>query len=258
MPTKTKPAEHGMLFTAPLVRAIGEGLKTQTRRPVTPQPPDDGFAGPEWYEPLVIKRGEEVPGKPVFGIYSLDGEWGAASPYGGPGDLIYVRENFYIDDVRADGPLPKERPDWLHDCDIYYPADAIGTGNWCCQLIGECCCAEVGVAKQRPSIHMPKWAARYWLEIADVRVERVQEISWEDAAREGIEAYGGRDCPGCSKYFGCLKPHPPGGPCPTFACGYREHFCTTWNAIYADKGVGWNANPWVWVYEFKKVEAPND
>ena len=233
MPTKTKPAEHGMLFTAPLVRAIGEGLKTQTRRPVTPQP----------WQVMPARAGEPVwpYGFRYYKGSTTDGEpFRMKSPYGGPGDLIYVRETW--------APVPEHRP--IADPERYprpgafYKAD----GNrpmW-------------AGTKWKPSIHMPKWAARYWLEITDVRVERVQGIGEEDAIAEGLNC---RNFTGWGDESGIPSfPEPDVYELPD-GKGWTESpveaFSQHWDAIYAAKGLGWDANLWCWIYEFKKVEAPN-
>ena len=84
----------------------------------------------------------------------------------------------------------------------------------------------------KPSIHMPKWAARIWLEVTGVRVERVQDISEEDAIAEGIPR-------GAVQY-----------------CGHAIRlFRDLWDSINAKRGYPWEVNPWVWVVEFKRTET---
>ena len=85
------------------------------------------------------------------------------------------------------------------------------------------------VARWKPSIHMPKWAARIWLEVTGVRVERLQAISRGDAMTEG-----------------CPFPNMADGEAP------REWFAEVWKSTGGD----WDANPWVWVIDFKRIEKP--
>lgn len=140
-----------------------------------------------------------------------DPEGTAACPYGQPGDHLWVRETFGYDErghtiYRSDDieALARERQ-W-----VSWPA-------W------------------RPSIHMPRWASRITLEITDVRVERLQHISEQDAIAEGATQFR-------------LPLHP--------ALEDRRHvvgFQTLWESI---NGPGsWEANPWVWVLSFRRVEA---
>ena len=88
--------ERPILFSGPMVRALIEGRKTQTRRIVKPQPHEDCSAIEVGrYHPTVIDRhGDEQPGAEIFGAYSLDGDWGAKCPYGAPGDRLWVKETF--------------------------------------------------------------------------------------------------------------------------------------------------------------------
>lgn len=105
----------------------------------------------------------------------------------------------------------------------------------------------VHVDKWRPSIHMPRWASRITLEVTGVKVERVQEISEEDARAGGVEAiphvgpmraFGWKDYSGGIGFFRAA-----------------ESFRTLWDSIYASRGYSWDANPWVWCLEFKRVEG---
>ena len=94
--------------------------------------------------------------------------------------------------------------------------------------------------KLRPSIHMPKEAARIWLKVTDVRVERLQEITEEQIGREGVEV----------EY-----PHVLNGEEKRYA------FSTLWNSTVKKSDLdryGWNANPWVWVIEFERCEKPEE
>ncbi len=229
--------EHPIIFAGPLVRAILDGSKTQTRRPIKPQPKashlgymacDDGslLCGPDYPD-----CDDDV----------------VRCPYGQPGDRLWVRERFYIDDVRHLDTIPKERPADLHDGGLLYHADANGKEPACCHILGECACGEVGKPRWRPSIHMPRWSSRITLEVTGVRVERLQDISEHDAEAEGATFRANEDDSireFARKRYGM----------PDRAVGPRECFSITWDRIYVPKGMGWYTNPWVWVVEFRKVE----
>jgi hypothetical protein len=88
--------------------------------------------------------------------------------------------------------------------------------------------------KWRPSIFMPKEAARLFLQVANVRVERLQDITEEDALKEGVKAYGPNNCSGTSA---------------------RIAFAELWDSLNEKRGYGWNTNCWVWVIEFERVEG---
>lgn len=155
--------EKPILFSGPMVSAILEKRKTQTRRVVKPQPPMGARVyGPEMYEPVDYDRyGNMVPGKPVYGAYADN--WGVECPYGKPGDQLWVRESWWerkdhIPELKDPGAIRFTEPSE----DLAY------------------------LYKKRPSIHMPRWASRIQLEIIDVRIERLQVIAKYEASAEGI------------------------------------------------------------------------
>lgn len=226
-----------------MVRAILNGSKSQTRRIMKPQPGDN------------LRRGD-FPNKESIGwVSDLRHKYGPTTahfcPYGQPGDRLWGRECFYIDRYgfeAGDGPLPKDEPHHIED-DLYYRAD----GD-CCAQIAECACAEVGKPRWRPGIHMPRWASRILVEITDVRVERLQDISEEDAIAEGIER-----CPieGWRNYLWHGDPEARDRSVngwPHQFSNYLEgrgSYSSLWERI---NGPGsWDANPWVWVVGFKRV-----
>lgn len=245
--TVTQIQERPVIFTAPMVRAIDDGRKTQTRR---------------------IAKFSEVPGDvPNVVVEPYPGEWiawwtnrtpaqalefsrqeykpgeGIRCPYGQPGDRLWVRESIYIDHVDyPSGPLPKERP---RDVEIYYRAD-----GECCDQIPECSCAEVGKPKWRNPRFMPKWAARLWLDITRVRVERVQDISEADAIAEGCQSHycSPEDTASC-------KPGTPERKLAELLEGgfltAKNEFIHVWRCINGHDS--WDSNPWVFVIEFKRA-----
>lgn len=233
MSTATEVKEHPILFSGEMVRAILDGRKTQTRRIVKPQPPEGCKPdnGPEWFEPVVIRNGEETEGIPVYGVYDDHGEWGAKCSYGAPGDHLWVRETWYAP-ACCNQKSPAAIVDGAIDagyrvtpqhpaCGLWYAADG-AYRQW-----GD---GEETQGKKRVSIHMPRWASRITLEITGVRVERLNDISEADVRAEGVFPY-------------MIQDSDP----PTMTGQFR----LLWENI---NGHGsWDANPWVWVVEFKRI-----
>lgn len=209
-------AEKPILFNTEMVRAILDGRKTQTRRLVKNIP---------LHEPYF----EVVDGMP----YACDGEgeWHPAVEFSPiqEGDVLYVRETW------AD--IPETAPGNLH-----YRADATQADlDWL---------REEGW-KWRPSIHMPKEAARLFLRVTGVRCERLRDITAMDAFNEGTGrlflddiAYGDKD-------YGCDVDDEYGLA--------REQFARLWESTLKKSDLdryGWEANPWVWMIEFERCEKP--
>ena len=206
--------ERPILFSAPMVRALLAGTKTQTRRVVKPPRNRSAFVlldhGKGWW-PYQSDDGESE--------LCDDGmEHPYTCPYGQPGDRLWVREAFSGPHcMDATDECVAVRPSkWGEGSRIWYWADGNPThGDW---------------TRPRPSIHMPRWASRILLEVTAVRVERLQDISEADARAEG-----------------CIEEEKPGFP----ICSPRNWYRILWEQI---NGPGsWDANPWVWVVEFKRV-----
>ncbi|EPM0748094.1 hypothetical protein WJH50_003423 [Klebsiella pneumoniae] len=215
--------ERGMIFNGEMVRAILDGRKTQTRRPVK-FPVHDKNLGCEL-------AGNELAGELSAGNY-------LNSAFGKPGDRIWVREtwqaihdycdeNGHVDERRYARSIPRHRGNYWHP--VY--EEAWGNES-----------REDRDFPWRPSIHMPRWASRILLEITGVRVERLNAISEEDARAEGIIDGGCLNC-GEPEPCGCANPEPDA----------TDAFAYLWQSIYGQEN--WNANPWVWVIEFKRVEG---
>lgn len=231
--------ERPILFSAPMVRAILDGTKTQTRRIVKPQPRDEWRPVVSHYHPTIIDRhGDEAPGQEVYG--ASDEVEGRKCPYGQPGDRLWVRETWAAHWMYNDVPpsaARSERCDLQRTDNRWFSADNGGPSQHGLEPDGL-------RGRWRPSIHMPRWASRITLEVTGVRVERLQDISEADAVAEGIErAEDFFGCP-CWKCYGedadAVAPDDPVG-----------SYQSLWESI---NGAGsWAANPWVWVVEFKPV-----
>ena len=181
-----------------MVKAILEGRKTQTRRPMKLV---DGWIPrlinvKNWkYIGVVENEGITLPLKSKYSI----------------GDKVFVKETW------ATGFFLKNM---LYKADATSEAIEKGTGR---------ICVFSNSVKWKPATHMKEEQSRITLEITDVRVERLQEISEEDCKAEGAE----------------LLPY----------CRYRHDFVILWNSIYDKKGYGWDKNCWCWVYTFKVIEG---
>ena len=151
--------ERPILFSAPMVRAILDGRKTQTRRVVKPQPSQELL---DDYAQIRRERGVQKDDAEMLSEC-------LPCPYGFPGDRLWVRETWARDD--EDGAL-------MYRADVGCDDDANAWERG--RIEG------VSRYRWRPSIHMPRWASRITLEITDVRVERLQDIGEEDAEAEGI------------------------------------------------------------------------
>lgn len=183
-----------ILFSTEMVRAILDRRKTCTRRIVK--------STPSFFE---------VNEKPVY-LYDTEPSMGKIYPPCQPGDILYVRETWNLDDdenyyYKADGDL---RPNGYRESD------------WI------------------PSARMPKKAARIWLKVTDVRVERLQDITSEQIYREGTEVEEPFVLNGEEK---------------------RYAFSVLWNSTIKKSDLdryGWEANPWVWVIEFERCGKPEE
>lgn len=203
--------ERPILFSAEMVRAILDRRKTETRRVMKPQPvivehTDEG-SHVEWscgrWPRLQV---DDLSDLPSYG------------PYGIPGDRLWVRETWNVmrwikaEEERTGLQIVKYRADGNQLFKRYtIPA------MW----------QEMYAKRWRPSIHMPRWASRITLEVTEVRVQRLEEISDADAVEEG---------------------------CPAGVLEFQE----LWDSINAKRGYSWESNPWVWVVTFKPIQKGGD
>jgi|SRR5579859_2384991 len=221
--------ERPILFSGEMVRAILDGRKTQTRRVLKPQP----------HTPTPGTYADRYDKTDCWAFWLPDlrmtepKTW--ACPYGRPGDQLWVKETFALETDFNVGMLGYEPPHkdgrpvnriddstfGLYWEQAHYratdPEPELCYEDW-----------EDPEVKWRPSIYMPRWASRIMLELTEVRVERLREISEDDATAEA----------------------------PPRLITYRtaiDAFSNLWDSINAKRGWGWNQNPWVWVIEFRRV-----
>lgn len=243
-----------ILFNTDMVLAILDGRKTVTRRVMKPQPKSKlcyTFAGSHkkdigrWGYPSKTAHefwGEEFELPDDITEEELKKGWNP--PYH-TDDILYVRETWGISNLDYDGKivyivykglknekdegcravrLPEDKFEKLYD------SIAENNPDW------------------YPSIHMPKEAARIWLKVKNVRVERLQDMSDDDCEKEGLENF----CKKCATLFSncdtCLNDG-----------GIKEDFKELWNSTIKKSDLdryGWEANPWVWVIDFERCEKP--
>lgn len=222
--------ERPILFSAPMVRAILEGSKTQTRQLAT----------------MRVCGGKtiEVPADD-------DAQWVqrvADNRYGKPGDRLWVRETWQVVEGHEESEsweMPHIRwfeiTGWPEKIPKCLPAEhhfRYAADEWVQDERAEM----EEPYPWRPSTHMPRWASRILLEITSVRVERLQSITEEDARSEGIADGGCLNC-GNPEPCGCVDPQPDA----------RDAFAWLWQSLHGSES--WHSNPWVWVVEFHRVEA---
>lgn len=216
--------ERPILFNDEMVRALvrDKDPKTQTRRVMKDAPIEHGRGWSRWW---VDK----------MDCYFNSEQYICECPYGKPGDRLWVRECWAKHANAEDCVYPRgEGHTWGSPV---YRATHSGMKPVC-----------EGFTTWKPSIHMPRWASRITLEVTDVRVERVQDISEADAKAEGVqpvpfweftdEEMELLDYPLLER----MKP-------------IASAFSGVWDSINAKRGYGWEVNPWVWVVEFKQLAS---
>lgn len=211
-----------ILFNTEMVRAILDGRKSCTRRIVKPKQfvgllPDKCKNG----APEEFLKEKKLMFKPYCDMTDIEL---INTAYKAPyqiGDILYVRETF----IQAAAHI------------FWYKAD---DNSWISEGL-----------RWKPSIHMPKEAARIWLKVTDVRVERLQNITEDGCIAEGIYP---SNCRGCNATFGCDV-------CPDEGYNEFDEFMEIWDSTIKKvelERYGWNANPYVWVIEFERCEKPKE
>ncbi|HBR1193070.1 MULTISPECIES: hypothetical protein [Klebsiella] len=244
--------ERGMIFNGEMVRAILDDRKTQTRRIMKVQPESNQLGL------LLITDSTKHSdiGKYHWAESNATGNHVRSKlfscPFGAVGDRIWVRETWAIlgneDGCCIDWEEKLCKADERSAARIYRASCEQRPGNYGLWSIPDDADWKPHTKDYqyegawRPSIHMPRWASRILLEITDVRVERLNAISEEDARAEGIIDGGCLNC-GEPEPCGCANPDPDA----------TDAFAYLWQSIYGQES--WNANPWVWVIEFERVEG---
>lgn len=215
--------ERPMLFSGPMVLALLAGSKTQTRRIVKP--------APDWErpEPMSSTTAEGWQGPLDFAVWADNADPEAdvrRSPYGGPGDSLWVKETWR--------PFLEAVPEW--DLSVRYQADGafrtikdgeFGERDWTMP--------KAAATGNVSPLFMPRWASRLNLNVTGIRVERLQDISEADIIAEGVT----------QTIIGTPRnPH---------RMTYRASFMDLWESINGPDS--WAANPWVWVVTFDVAEA---
>ena len=217
-----------ILFNTEMVRAILDGKKTCARRIVKGTIPDDAMWGYTMFTPKGCIS--------CRGVYADEyGEKFFRLPYQ-QGDILYVRETWC-----RYGKLD----DFDHVIEgtekYYYLADGENPTPYNCFLVQRNGYDEYkDTPVWHPSIHMPKEAARIWLKVTDVRVERLQDIDGKGCVKEGIEEEPLKDI---GEEF------------------VKGMYHDLWDSTIKKSDIdcyGWNANPWVWVIEFERCEKPKE
>jgi len=232
--------ERPIIFNADMVRAILDGRKTQTRRIIKWRELNKGlnlqFSG--------LRASEEFGGWVIESNSRTSSEWRCQPtpcPFGAVGDRLWVRETWSVvshafdDDGLMIDYVPDRPAKAVHEKPFgrgYYSGHAIYAADGGFTWGDDDGCVD-GRSCWKPSIHMPRWASRITLEITGVRVERLTALSDDDAHNEG--------CP-------ARLPHNPEDEHQA-----RTWFRGLWSEIYGAES--WQANPWVWVVEFKCVEV---
>lgn len=223
-----------ILFNTEMVQAILDGKKLVTRRAVKYKYSNTEIKmRTDKYGTRLIEIQRDIEGE-TYGRNQDGTSWHKLRPYiekyapYQPGDILYVRETWFYEQHMEN--LEQEEPDlpsgrysrrYIYRADNpEYPVDmGVGGNGW------------------EPSIHMPKEAARIWLRVTDVRVERLQDITEEQAEAEGLKD----DVEYCKGKTA------------------RAHFIDLWNSTIKKSEIsryGWDANPWVWVIEFERCGKP--
>lgn len=213
--------EKPILFSGPMVCAILDGRKTQTRRVVPSE---------------LTGEMKDLHTPVCFMDFCL-----RHCKYGVPKEHLWVRETWK---PHCEGPISEEFP--LGTC-VKYKADGalLKPERWTAEQ-GFWCESREETKRWYPAIHMPRWASRLTLEVVSVRVERLQQISDHDVEAEGWHCSD----PGHGN-GGCLWSYP-GRTDKTFTDA-QEAFAFGWDSINAKRGHGWNTNPWVWAITFKNL-----
>ncbi|WP_306583495.1 hypothetical protein [Enterocloster bolteae] len=219
-----------ILFNGDMVRAILEGSKTVTRRVIKPQF-EISSEGTE-YECSHEKGFWDMGGNEWacrqcgYGVIPMRGGSWIHAPYGA-GDILYVRETWqHLYELDGNEQIIEGTGRYYYAATDTFPFDTYVDSQ--------------GISHHkipwRPSIHMPKEAARIWLKVTDIRAERLHNLTNKDAKREGVTVETDNS-----------------------GIAHRAAFMRLWDSTIKKSDIGtygWNANPWIWVIEFERCEKP--
>ena len=228
-----------ILFNTEMVRAILDGRKSCTRRIVKPKQ----FVGllPDKYKngiPEEFLKEKKLMFKPYCDMTDIEL---INTAYKAPyqiGDILYVRETWqYLYELDGNEQVIEDTGKYYYAATDTIPFNTYVDKNG----------VEHDHAPWRPSIHMPKEAARIWMKVTDVRVERLQDMDWQDALYEGIDMCLERDMKTGEYIFPDENP--------------LDDFIDLWDSTTKKSDIdryGWDANPYVWVIEFERCEKPKE
>lgn len=224
--------ERPILFAGSMVRALLDGRKTQTRRPCKPM---NAWVKQDCRE---VRHIDGVPHHFLLGAEQPIER--LRSPYGQPGDRLWVRET-WLPDPPHDGTWASTQFSGCENSPLTDIPERFRTPEHCIFREGW----SGPDLRWKPSIHMPRWASRILLEVTSVRVERLQAIDHDDAREEGIfnsaTFYGPHN-----RYYGLVGD---GFMTPRLA------FADLWDSLKPPAAHAWEANPWVWVVKFRRVTS---
>lgn len=224
---ETQSRELPRLFKPHLVKAIRNGQKTETRQPIKPQP-QAGLATIAPGVAVFTWKGEVFHGTPDDFLDQLAN----ICPIGRVGDRLWIKETIYgchEHKIRKEAPKKWDASKSIYDLgDYWYSADEFDHDEPFVWTV------------YTSAIHCPRWAARLILEITEVQVQQLQDITGEDVFAEGLAIYEGNrvSLPSEGKLVAEM---------------YRDQFAKLWNGIYPE--YSWDKNPFVWVQKFKVVQG---
>lgn len=222
-------ADRPIIFSAPMVRALLDGRKTQTRRLLKPQPYDFVTDGKRYWNASGCVGGRIcINDRDLLDLHRKPTA----------GDRAYVREHWKTS-LGNDGVAPR---DFDPTTPVVYIADGAEHGRY---PVGE-------AGKHRQGRHMPRWASRLTLFVEDVRVQRLQDISEDDAVAEGIEARGMGPLWGWIDY---LETNPN---LTRHFADPRRSYASLWDSLHPEPGTRWDDNPWIYALTFRVARGNID
>jgi hypothetical protein len=263
-------SEKPIICSTESVRAILDDRKTITRRVMKPQPiiTYDARFGNIWHYKGHMQ--EPFPSN-IDGRINWDPfrSWCQCAPYQ-KGDLLWVKENWWdlghMEKGKWQGRIESHtvKPRYVATCPDPFN-ESIGGVIQPAKIPWRQTSLFKSTWRKSPSRFMPKWVARIWLEVLNVRAEKLQEITFEEVEKEGVTIPATEEGKILIRITGKYPPHDywpkgtigKGGKIINPDAVYIAHFCSLWDSLNAKRGYGWEINPFVWRYEFKRIEQGN-